>query len=192
MKTSHKIFFKSQIVLLLILMLSSCDDNIYPRPRGNVRLEYPEAKYNTYHSDELRMSFQKSDQALAERKSDTWMNLYYPKMNSRIHMTYFDVDGNIVDLIRDINKLTDEHKIKASGIIPHQYSNPDAKVYGMVYEIIGNSASNIQFYATDSVSHIVSGSLYFRVRPNADSLRPAVQYIKKDIITLLETIKWDK
>jgi len=180
------------IVLLLTIIISSCDDNIYPRPRGNVRLEYPTPEYNQYHSDELEMSFQKSDYAVVEKKKSNWINLSYPKMKAKLHLTYLDVNGDIDRLISDIQKLTDEHKIKASGIIPHEYSNAHDKVYGVVYEIIGNSASNIQFYVTDSTRHIVSGSLYFRVRPNSDSLAPAVQYVKQDIITLLETVKWDR
>ena len=179
-------------ILLLALLISSCDENTYPRPRGNVRLEYPLAKYSSYHSDELKMSFDKSDYAIIEKKKSTWVNLNYPKMKAKLHLTYLDVDGNIVSLINDIQKLTDEHKIKASGIIPHQYYNEEKKVYGVIYEIIGNSASNIQFYATDSTRHILSGSLYFHSKPNSDSLSPAIQYIRNDIVTLLETITWDK
>ena len=183
---------KINIVLLLVLLLSSCDENTYPRPRGNVRLEYPTAKYSLYNSEELKMSFNKSDYAIVEKKNDNWINLAYPQMKAKLHLSYFNVDGNIASLISDINKLTDEHKIKASGIIPHEYSNQEDKVYGVVYEIIGNSASNIQFYATDSTKHIISGSLYFRSKPNSDSLAPAIQYVKQDIVTLLESLKWDE
>ena len=187
-----KNIIRVQIVLLLIVLISSCDDNTYPRPRGNVRLEYPLAKYSLYHSDELNVSFDKSDYAIIERKKGTWVNLNYPNMKAKLHLTYLDVDGNIVSLINDIQKLTDEHKIKASGIIPHQYSNEEKKIYGVIYEIIGNSASNIQFYATDSTKHILSGSLYFHSRPNSDSLSPAIQYIKRDIVALLESLTWDE
>ena len=183
---------KIHIVLLLVLFFSSCDENTYPRPRGNVRLEYPKAQYSLYNSEEIKMSFNKSDYAIVEKKNDNWINLAYPKMRAKVHLSYFNVDGNITSLINDINKLTDEHKIKASGIIPHEYSNSEEKVYGVVYEIIGNSASNIQFYATDSTKHIISGSLYFRSKPNSDSLAPAIQYVKQDIITLLESLKWDE
>lgn len=179
------------IILLLILFISSCDENTYPRPRGEVRLEYPIAKYSQYNSDELRMSFDKSDFCVIEKMNDNWINLIYPEMKAKVHLSYFDVNGDIVRLINDVNKLTDEHKIKAAGIIPHQYSNSYNNVYGVVYEIIGNSASNIQFYVTDSTTHLVSGSLYFRSKPNSDSIAPAVQYIKNDVVTLLESLRWN-
>ena len=182
---------KIHIILFLALLISSCDENTYPRPRGNVRLEYPTAQYSLYSSDELKMSFEKSDFVGVEKKKNNWVNLTYPKMKAKLHLSYFDVDGDIVKLINDIHKLTDEHKIKASGIIPHQYSNINENVYGVIYEIIGNSASNIQFYVTDSTSHLVSGSLYFHSKPNSDSLSPAIQYIKNDVVTLLESLRWE-
>jgi len=181
---------KLKILVFTLLLFNSCDEVTYPRPRGNVRLEYPTAKYSKYNSEELNVSFEKSDFAVIEKKKNNWVNLNYPTMKAKVHLTHFDVDGNIVRLISDVQKLTDEHKIKASGIIPHQYTNKDEKVYGVIYEIIGNAASNIQFYVTDSTQNLVSGSLYFRTRPNPDSLNPAVQYIKKDLIVLLESLRW--
>jgi gliding motility-associated lipoprotein GldD len=179
------------VFISFTFFLTSCNDNVYPRPRGNVRLEYPEAKYSLYHSNELKISFEKSNYTNITKMKKNWINLEYPKMKAKLHLTHLDVNNNIKKLISDVHKLTDEHKIKASGIIPHAYSNPEEHVYGVMYEIIGNSASNIQFYVTDSVSNLISGSLYFRAKPNADSLNPAIQYIKKDIITLLETLRWE-
>ena len=34
--------------------------------------------------------------------------------------------------------------------------------------------------------------VYFKVKPNYDSLLPAVNYIKKDILHLMETFKWEE
>ena len=34
------------------------------------------------------------------------------------------------------------------------------------------------------------GSLYFYSRPNYDSLLPALDYIEKDVIHLMETLEW--
>ena len=179
------------IIIIFLGLLTGCDDNTYPRPRGYVRLYYPEAKYNIYRSDELHIQFEKSHYADVELKRENWINLIYPKMKATIHLTYMDIDNNTNELINEIHKLTDKHKVKASGIIPHMYSNPEEKVYGVLYEVIGNSASNLQFYATDSTKHIVSGALYFYTSPNPDSLAPAISYIKNDVIMLLESLKWN-
>ena len=55
---------------------------------------------------------------------------------------------------------------------------------------IGNAASPIQFYVTDSTRHFINGSVYFNVKPNYDSILPAVNYLEKDIKTFIGTLKW--
>ena len=48
-----------------------------------------------------------------------------------------------------------------------------------MYELKGESASNIQIFITDSTRHFVTANLYFNTRPKPDSLAPAVDYIKR-------------
>ena len=60
----------------------------------------------------------------------------------------------------------------------------------MFYEVDGNAASQSQFYITDSTRHFITGSIYFRVRPNYDSIYPAAMYLKKDIRRIMETAYW--
>ena len=67
---------------------------------------------------------------------------------------------------------------------------PDAKVYGTVIELGGNAASLLQFYMTDSTKNFLRGSLYFYAAPNKDSLQPVVDYIKKDIFHIVQTLQW--
>ena len=64
------------------------------------------------------------------------------------------------------------------------------KVYGNVYELKGESASNIQIFITDSTRHFVTMNLYFNTRPKPDSLAPAVDYIKKDLLHMIDTFQW--
>jgi gliding motility-associated lipoprotein GldD len=59
-----------------------------------------------------------------------------------------------------------------------------------MYEITGNAASQIQFHVTDSTKNFIKGSLYFYVKPNYDSVLPAVSYIKEDVLRLIETLEW--
>jgi len=65
-------------------------------------------------------------------------------------------------------------------------------MYGRIYEILGNTASQIQFYVTDSTKNFVKGALYFNTTPNYDSILPAIAYLKKDIVHLMETMSWKK
>jgi gliding motility-associated lipoprotein GldD len=105
-------------------------------------------------------------------------------------LTYKTVNGDIDKLLRDAQKLTYEHVIKADDILEQPFVNKDKKVFGMFYQVDGNAATNSQFYATDSTKHFVTGSVYFYAKPNFDSIMPAADYIKNDMQTLMETLKW--
>ena len=88
-------------------------------------------------------------------------------------------------------KLTYEHAIKADNISPgRDFKSDFKKVYGKIVNIEGNVASNIQFHVTDSIKNILYGTLYFNVKPNYDSILPALNYIEKDIRNIMETVAW--
>ncbi len=61
-----------------------------------------------------------------------------------------------------------------------------------LYDLKGNTASAVEFYATDSLRHYLRGSLYFDAEPNADSLAPVIDFFREDIMHLIETLKWNK
>ena len=63
-------------------------------------------------------------------------------------------------------------------------------MYGILYQIKGNAASQVQFLLTDSVKHFLRGALYFNNRPNKDSIAPVANYITEDIVRLMETAEW--
>jgi gliding motility-associated lipoprotein GldD len=111
-------------------------------------------------------------------------------MKATIYLTYKPVNGDINKLLRDAQKLTYEHVIKADDILEQPFLNPQQKVFGMFYQVDGNAATNSQFYATDSTKYFITGSVYFYAKPNFDSIMPAASYIKNDMQRLLETLKW--
>ena len=82
------------------------------------------------------------------------------------------------------------HIIKAEAINEQVISNPQKKVYGILYDLKGNTATAVQFYVTDSINHYLRGSLYFAAEPNTDSLAPVKEFFREDIIHLIETLKW--
>jgi gliding motility-associated lipoprotein GldD len=128
--------------------------------------------------------------AIIKGEEECGFTIHYPKMKATIYLSYKTVNGNINKLLRDAQKLTYEHVIKADDIVEQPYLNPQQKVYGMFYQVDGNAATNSQFYATDSTKHFVTGSIYFYAKPNFDSIMPAASYIKNDMQRLLETLKW--
>ena len=179
----------TSIFVLLSILLISCSGEVLPKPNGFLRLEYPEANYAKVQSD-CPYTFQKNQIASIVPKQNCWINLDYPALNGTLHLSYISVDGNLDQLLADVQKLTYEHAVKADAIEPTVYENAAQNVYGMVYEVSGNAASQAKFYVTDSTKHFLTGSLYFNAKPNYDSIYPAVVYIKKDIRTLIESLQW--
>ena len=177
------------ILGLLALSLFSCKDETLPKPKAQLRLDYPDAKYGMFDSD-CSYRFQINNSAKVKTKVPCSFELHYPKMKATVYLTYKPVENNIETLLKDAQKLTYEHVIKADDITTQPYLNYDKKVYGMFSEVGGNAATNAQFYVTDSVKNFVTGSLYFYAKPNYDSILPAASYIKADMRHLMETLEW--
>lgn len=176
-------------ILLLLVLASACKNDVLPKPTSQLRLDYPVAKYASF-SNHCPFEFEMNEEAVIKEDKNCGFSIQYPKMKATIYLTYKTVDNNINALLRDAQKLTYEHVIKADDILEQPYINNDKKVYGMFYRVDGNAATNAQFYATDSIKHFVTGSVYFYAKPKFDSIMPAADYVKNDMQRLLETIKW--
>ena len=175
--------------LLLLGFANSCKDDVLPKPASQLRLDYPVAKYAAF-SNHCPFEFEINEDAIIKEDKNCGFSIQYPKMKATIYLTYKTVNNDINALLKDAQKLTYEHVIKADDILEQPYVNKDKKVYGMFYRVDGNAATNAQFYVTDSVKHFVTGSVYFYAKPNYDSIMPAASYVKNDMQRLLETIKW--
>lgn len=171
------------------LLFTSCKDEVLPKPPSQLRLDYPVAEYATFENH-CPFTFNMNSEAIIKEEKECGFTISYPKMKATIYLTYKPVNGNIDKLLRDAQKLTYEHVIKADDILEQPYLNANKKVYGMFYKVDGNAATNSQFYATDSVKHFLTASVYFYAKPNYDSIMPAADYIRNDMQTLMETLKW--
>jgi gliding motility-associated lipoprotein GldD len=192
LKRDKTIFFSRLILVMVFIglfLFSSCKEDVFPKPSSYLRLDYPIAKYADFEN-ECPFTFEMNSEAVIKGEKDCGFTITYPKMKATIYLTYKPVNNNINVLLRDAQKLTYEHVIKADDILELPYLNPSKKVYGMFYQVDGNAATNSQFYATDSTKHFVTGSVYFYAKPNFDSIMPAASYIKNDMQRLMETLKW--
>lgn len=176
--------------LSVSFLLLGCQNNTNPKPKAMLRLEYPQASYELFSAENCPFEFQKNTQSQVKYLPNCGLNIQYPKMKATIYLTYKPVDKNLKNLLSDAQKFTYEHIVKANNIIEQPFENQQDKVYGMFYEVEGNAASQSQFYATDSTRNFLTGSIYFRVKPNYDSVQPAAFYLKKDIRAILETLRW--
>ena len=176
-------------IIFLAFVCVSCGKDTLPKPAPYLKLQYPEANYKKMESYGP-FTFEISGQAKINNKNKYWVSLEYPRLKAAIHITYQPINNNLDDILREVEKLTFEHTIKADAINAVPYENLEKRVFGKLYHIEGNVATNIQFMATDSVKHVLSGALYFYARPNYDSIVPAIKYVEKDIIHLIETLEW--
>ncbi len=187
------------IFLLLFVICFSCGEDVVPKPKGYLRLEYPKATYVDSNL-ELPFSFEtnilasKVDLKAVKSKTESYgVNISYPSLKGTIFLTYKAINGeqkNLSSFLRDAEKLTEKHMIKADEIPVFPYANKERRVYGKYYEVKGNVASQSQFHVTDSVNHFLTGSLYFYAKPNYDSILPAANYLQKDIKRIMETLQW--
>ncbi len=182
--------FKNLAFTLLTILAISCSDDVKPRPKGELRLDYPQPKYQLFNNN-CAYTFEYSDFAqIVDAKKSCWYYLRYPKMKANVLITYFPVKNNTQEQIKEVEKMVYKHTIRASAIETKTFSYPKNKVYGNMYELKGETASNIQIFVTDSTRHFVTANLYFNTRPKPDSLAPAVNYIKNDLMKMIETFRW--
>lgn len=177
------------LFLLGLVLLDSCKDDTMPKPFAHLRLDYEEASYMGFDSP-CHFVFDYNTDTNVKVKQDCNITITYPRMKASVFLTYMPVSSNLETLLRDAQKLTYEHVIKADDIVELPFINTKDKVYGMFYQVGGNAATNTQFYLTDSINHFVTGSVYFYTKPNFDSIMPAASYIKDDVQTLMETLRW--
>ncbi len=175
-----------------ILLFTGCTNEHLPKPKGMLRLNYPTPNYKNkktlcgFTFDQNKESSFKS----IYKRGGCACEIKYPKLNATIFLTHRKINKDLKKLLTDAQNLTQEHVVKADDIKPREYINNSKQVYGMSYEVIGDAASPAQFYVTDSISNFLLGSVYFKAKPNYDSILPAATYLRNDIRILMESLKW--
>lgn len=185
---------------LFAILAVSCGETVFtPKPRGYSRIDLPERTYKDFKAEYCPLTFTYPGYGVVERKTtyfnetpdhSCWMNIDMPYFNSKIHMSYVDVDSDemLEQVINDSYKYAFKHTIKADFIDETRIIEDG--LYAVVFDIGGNVASSVQFFATDSAEHYLRGSLYFNEQPNVDSLKPVIEYIRQDMLAMVRSIKW--
>jgi len=192
MKNTHKLLLAISIIMIL---LSSCDDNVSPKARAFFRIDIPKHDYIRYEKGPY--SFDYADYAVVSNSNKKdhpyWLFLDYPKFNARIYLSYSTVGDDISIMINDAHDLAFKHIAVANDIREKYVGFPENHVYGLIYSIKGAKvASPINFFVTDSTTNFVRGALYFNESPQNDSLAPVIDGIGKDIIKMLSSLKWEE
>ena len=187
--------------LLFFLLLAGCNEHYTPKPRGFFRIDFPDKTYSVIKGD-YPYSFDVPDYSVIEKDNKNpdepnWINIAVPANKAELHISFYNLKSKakpprqmLYELMEETRSLAYKHTIKADAIDEKIFVNPKAKVYGTIYNIKGNAASPMQFFLTDSTTHFLRGALYIREVPNADSLRPVIDFLEPDIIRLIETTNW--
>ncbi|MBN1158528.1 MAG: gliding motility lipoprotein GldD [Bacteroidales bacterium] len=183
------------VLLFITAVSASCDNSPVPKPRGYFRIDLPEKSYRIYQS-ECNYSFEYPEygKIMSYQGADAepcWINLEFPEYKGTIHLTYKKLSNNLAAHVEDIRLLAYKHSIKADDIIEKPFYYPERDVFGMIYDIRGNTASSLNFFITDSTLNFLSGALYFNVQPNKDSLAPVIEFFTADIEHLIKTFSWN-
>lgn len=197
------IFRKENFLILIVFssILLSCRETIVPKPEGFFRIDLPEKEYVIFNDEretreKMPFSFEYPEYGRLSFQDDKseepgWFNIEFPGYKAKIYLTYKKINNDFDELMEQTYKMNvKNHITKADAINEQQFNNKEKKVYGILYDLKGITASAVQFYITDSIKHYLRGSLYFSAEPNADSLAPVINFFREDITHMIETMNW--
>ncbi len=190
------------LIGLCSVLVSCREEPSIPKPHAFPRIIYPEVSYQLVDQPYCPLKFEfptygkiVQDTLFFNEKPNhlCWFTIQVPSLNASLHCNYGPI-GNRNDFdqyLQDEYKLLSKHNIKADFRDETILQNPQG-VNRMAFEIEGEVASPYQFYFTDSTRHFFRASLYFNAQVNADSTKPALSFLIRDIRHMQETFEWKK
>jgi gliding motility-associated lipoprotein GldD len=190
-----KNIFRFILLVTFIVIFTSCHREYTPKPHGYLRIDFPEKKYRLFDTTfpyRFEYPIYAVIEDLSKMKEPFFINVSIPTYQVKLHVSYKKINRNLATYLEDSRTFAYKHAIKATSINEKNYIDENRKVYGTLYEIEGNAASTIQFFMTDCTKNFIRGALYFYTQPDYDSLLPAIDFFKKDILHMIETLEWKK
>ncbi len=183
----------------LLLFTASCqEETVLPKPRAYPRVFYPEKSYQPFVNSDCQFKFEypvytkiTKDDASKE-DHPCWFNIYYPDFDAAIHCTFTPINGldGYEKARADAYKMAGWHNKKATYIDDIPLTN-DQGVEGILFNMKGPTASPVQFFLSDKEKNFFRGSLYFNTHTRPDSLAPVIDFIKADVVKIIETFDWE-
>ncbi len=190
------------LILAMLFAMPACQSPPVPipRPRGFPKVVYPEKKYQLF--DQAFCGFEFEYPVYASIQQDTsffderpvhpcWFDIVLDQFDARVHCSYYSMEeGKQLEKLRDdAYRMVSKHNMRASYIDEYPVQKPNG-VSGFVFNIEGPAASPFQFYLTDSTRHFLRASLYFNTQARPDSLAPVFEFVKADIVHIINTLEW--
>ena len=94
---------KYTYIIILILILSACQERFSPKPNGYLRIHLEKKTQTIFHPTQCSFNFHAPSYWEIQNKSveghNCWIDLDYNNQKATIHLTYKTVSNNIFDLI---------------------------------------------------------------------------------------------
>lgn len=192
-ETKTKLFMVVYAALLLTFSLSISDCSDKKSDRKSVSVVLPAAGY-TLSPDSFPFRFEVSGQArFSARKTkegEYYCDLDYPGLKAHVYCTWHAIPpGEFRKLAEESHKLAYQHSSMADAIREMMYSNDSTGIYGLLYDLEGNVATPVQLGLTDSTRFFFNASLYLDLAAHSDSVVPVLDYVRKDLVRLMETFQ---
>lgn len=188
--------FEFLILNGVLLLCVACNHVTTPKPYGYYRIAVPDTAYVPFEQQypSYPYTFALSQNAVVQPRTDKgepyWINIWYPAFDATVHCSYKPVQHNLRELTEDALEFVYRNASFANAIPEKGYEHPEADVYGVLFDLEGNTASSCQFFITDSTHHFFRASVYCNCLPNADSLAPVYDYLRQDVVKMVETFEW--
>ena len=178
---------------IFFTLFCSCVESSLPKQRAYLRIEFPEPSYIALKEIKSPVDFYYNLNAADINVINTrQFSINYIKMNLVVDMSLNKISKaeDLENNFRDFSIRLETHSKKSNGMFVREYEDVDNRVYAKIFEMRGNVASPIQFYLTDSTSNFINGSLNLKFKSKYDSIFPTIQYVKNDILVLVESLNW--
>lgn len=192
-------FFLISIAFVAVFLACNRPYNI-GKKRGYYRIDFPEKAYRVFDQPGYPYSFEypvyasveKDSMFFNDRAEDWWVNINIPALNGRIYVSYKPIGGQYTfdSLVRDGYRLAYQQHVDVANRIDDSLMVTPNGVEGIYFSLGGNTATANQFFLTDSTKHFLRGALYFDAAPNSDSLSIVNDFLKKDLLHLINTLQW--
>lgn len=203
-------------LIVAIVFLLACHSQYTPKTRGYFKIEFPQKVYQIFDLPNYPYAFEypkyativKDSSYFSESPSNPfWINIVFPSFDATIYISYIKIGSTSIYKIRKngvyadsigVNSLKDlllksyalayKHTYKANNIQDSIFLTPQGKC--TFFKVDGETATKYQFFISDSSKNYIRGVLYFNTAPNEDSLTIINDFIKKDMLHLIKTIRW--
>jgi gliding motility-associated lipoprotein GldD len=179
-----------------LLGLLACNEYT-PKPHAYPRIEFPEHRYARFES-EAPFSFEIPTYCRMQKDTDFnsepfWYNLQFPPFDATLHISYkaLRTPKDLDSLIDDSRRLVFKHTVKAEEIEEREIRDSLGN-FGLFYDLYGNTATPLNFFISDRQNHFLRAAYYFNNYTERDSVAPVLQFVKKDILRMVETFRWEE